>query len=159
MKDRRKALRYGLLGGTFAVVLPSKWAKPIVNSVILPAHAQTSACTVETINESITIQVSATQIEGPITLARNGNSFNGTESRDVGACGTNQRLTVLVEFSGTINSNNNEITGELTIRQSCGTDLVSEQISTYRATQSPAQANNDEGNYSGTVTGTLETCS
>lgn len=159
MKDRRKALQYGLLGGTIAAVLPAKWATPIVNAVVLPAHAQTSACTVETISESISIQVSSTQIEGPITVSRNGNSFNGTESSDVGACGNNQRLTVRVEFSGTIDSSNNEITGELNIRQSCGTELVSEQISSYRASQSPAQNNNDEGNYTGTVTGTLETCS
>ena len=42
---RRKVL-IGLTGGIAgASQLPSKWTKPVINSVILPAHAQTSATT------------------------------------------------------------------------------------------------------------------
>lgn len=37
-----KALTGGLLFGSAATLLPSKWTKPVVNAVILPSHAQTS---------------------------------------------------------------------------------------------------------------------
>jgi hypothetical protein len=36
---RRTALK------SFALTLPAAWAAPVVRSVVLPAHAQTSACT------------------------------------------------------------------------------------------------------------------
>jgi hypothetical protein len=42
--DRRKVLRVLLIGGVATTLaLPSKWMKPIINSVIVPAHAATSA--------------------------------------------------------------------------------------------------------------------
>jgi len=44
--SRRAVLRKCLLAaGVTAVALPSTWRKPLVNSVILPAHAQTSPIT------------------------------------------------------------------------------------------------------------------
>ena len=38
---RRKVVKAGLLGGTLAAsqAAPTKWTKPVVNSVLLPAHA------------------------------------------------------------------------------------------------------------------------
>ena len=39
-ENRRKVLSVLGLGG--ALILPNKWAKPIVDTVIMPAHAQTS---------------------------------------------------------------------------------------------------------------------
>jgi hypothetical protein len=42
--DRRQVLKYVLIGGVAtAVVMPSKWVKPVVNAVIPPAHAAASA--------------------------------------------------------------------------------------------------------------------
>ncbi len=42
--DRRTFLRVIAIGGVAtAVMLPSRWMKPIVNSVIVPAHAASSA--------------------------------------------------------------------------------------------------------------------
>lgn len=44
---RRKIL-LGLGGGVVgATQLPKTWSKPIINSVLLPAHAQTSLCTID----------------------------------------------------------------------------------------------------------------
>ena len=42
--DRRKVMKILLIGGVAtAVMLPGKWTKPIVNAVIVPAHAAFSA--------------------------------------------------------------------------------------------------------------------
>jgi hypothetical protein len=43
--DRRQVLKKILLGGGLAAgsaILPDKWAKPVVDVIIAPAHAQTS---------------------------------------------------------------------------------------------------------------------
>jgi hypothetical protein len=39
---RRKLLKSLAAGGTVAAVTPSKWIKPVVESTVLPAHAQAS---------------------------------------------------------------------------------------------------------------------
>jgi hypothetical protein len=44
-EDRRQVLKKILLGGGLAAgsaILPDKWAKPVVDVIIAPAHAQTS---------------------------------------------------------------------------------------------------------------------
>jgi hypothetical protein len=42
--DRRKVMKLLVIGGVAtAVMLPSKWTKPLVNSVVVPAHAASSA--------------------------------------------------------------------------------------------------------------------
>lgn len=46
-QSRRKVLKSIALGGGAVVAtktLPESWLKPVVKSVLLPAHAQTSAC-------------------------------------------------------------------------------------------------------------------
>lgn len=48
-QSRRKVLMSGLGLGATAAVLPSAWTKPIINSVVLPAHAQASVCPMITI--------------------------------------------------------------------------------------------------------------
>lgn len=41
--DRRQIIRTILIGGVATtLILPGKWTKPLVNSVIVPAHAQAS---------------------------------------------------------------------------------------------------------------------
>ena len=41
--SRRKLLATLGVGTVAAVTLPSKWKKPMVDAIVLPAHAQTSA--------------------------------------------------------------------------------------------------------------------
>jgi hypothetical protein len=42
--DRRQVLKVVLIGGVATTVaLPSKWTKPIINAVVVPAHAAASA--------------------------------------------------------------------------------------------------------------------
>ena len=44
--ERRKLL--GLAGVAGGVALSGTWSKPLVNAVVLPAHAQTSMCMADT---------------------------------------------------------------------------------------------------------------
>jgi len=44
---RRKLLALAAIGAA-ATALPSRWSQPIIRSVVLPAHAQTSMCTADT---------------------------------------------------------------------------------------------------------------
>ena len=46
--SRRKVLKHTLIGGTVisASVLPDRWTKPLINTVVTPAHAQTSTTVV-----------------------------------------------------------------------------------------------------------------
>ncbi len=161
MLSRRDAIQ-GLLGiGVAATALPKEWVKPVVNQIVLPAHAMTSCSgfTTEPINESITITVTSAEIQGPIVVARNGGStFSGSDTTTIDSCRDGQNLTVEVNFSGELDSANNQITGDLTIIQRCGPDLVCEQISTYSATQAPVDSGSDLGDYEGTVIGTLRCC-
>ena len=41
---RRRLLAFAGVTGIVAGTAPSKWTKPLLNSVVLPAHAQTSIC-------------------------------------------------------------------------------------------------------------------
>ena len=64
--NRRKVL-LGLTGGIAgASQLPSKWTKPVIDSVILPAHAQTSATTAA---PTTTMAPLPTNFRGNISLA------------------------------------------------------------------------------------------
>lgn len=40
--SRRKALKKLILGGGVLASMPDRWSKPVVESVLLPAHAQAS---------------------------------------------------------------------------------------------------------------------
>lgn len=46
--SRRAFLALGGVATAGAVAVPSTWIKPVINSVVLPAHAQTSACVTDT---------------------------------------------------------------------------------------------------------------
>jgi len=78
-KSRRKLLK-SIAAGSGAVVagksLPESWTKPIVDSVMLPAHAQTSACTItmEVVDETSTPVPSGTEI----SETRDEYTFSGT---------------------------------------------------------------------------------
>jgi hypothetical protein len=104
----------------------------------------------------MSIDITATEISGPIVIARSGgSSFSGSETVLVGQCKGSSDLSLMVEFSGTLNSATSQITGEITLTQRCGGDLVCEQVSTFTVTQSPVDLGSDIGNYTGTLSGTL----
>ncbi|MFQ3244492.1 MAG: hypothetical protein ACI9SP_001123 [Arenicella sp.] len=156
MKNRREILKASIGSGAVLVAMPSKWTSPVMNSIILPAHAQTSGSTSSPVNESISIDITATEISGPIVIARSGSSsFSGSETVLVGQCKGTSDLSLRVDFSGTLDSANSQITGAITLTQRCGSDLVCEQLSTFTVTQSPLDLGSDIGNYTGTLTGTL----
>lgn len=46
--NRRKLLTVIGVASMAPMVAPTKWTKPLVDSVILPAHAQTSLCVTDT---------------------------------------------------------------------------------------------------------------
>lgn len=159
--ERRNVVKGALLGSITAIAMPQQWSKPIIDAVILPAHAQTSSScsgfTESAVNEPLDMSVTATQVSGPITVARNGNTFAGTDTAIVGTCQGGNDQTIQVSLSGTIDSANNSMSGDITIILSCGNDLISDQVSTFILNQSPSSAS-DEGDYSGTLTGTLRRC-
>ena len=48
-RQRRKLLlAFGTTGIVAAGMAPKKWSTPVINSVVLPAHAQTSICVTDT---------------------------------------------------------------------------------------------------------------
>ena len=53
--ERRRLLALMTVGGAASYSLPTAWVSPIINSVVLPAHAQTSATC-----------VTDTQVGGPL---------------------------------------------------------------------------------------------
>jgi len=42
--ERRKVLSIVGAGALLTTAMPSKWSAPVINAVMLPAHAQTSMC-------------------------------------------------------------------------------------------------------------------
>jgi len=156
MKNRREILKASIGSGAVLVFVPSKWTSPVINSIVLPAHAQTSGSTSSPVNESINIEITATEIRGPIVIARSGSSsFSGSETVMIGQCSGTSDLSLRVDFSGTLDSATSQITGEITLTQRCGGDLVCEQVSTFTTTQSPVDSGTDTGNYTGMLIGTL----
>ncbi len=170
----RRKLITAVAGLGLVSTLPKEWSKPLINSVLVPAHAQTSpevpevpevpdGCSgfeTEPIAEPIVITVSATQIIGPIIIERTDPlAFDGfQESETTTSCSATDNFSEEITFDGTIDSANNEITGNFILRQFCGDALVCEQITTYTASQTPAVAGDDLGTYNGTASGTLRCC-
>jgi hypothetical protein len=162
--NKRQAL--AILGSLAASsLLTRSWYQPIINSVVLPAHAQTSFASecsgveVEPVDQPISITVTDTEIRGPIVVVRNGLDFVGEQTSIVGQCGpNNDDLIQTVTLSGTIDSALNSISGEFDVRQVCAGELACEQITTYVANQQPAINGDDLGEYQGRVVGTLECC-
>lgn len=142
-------------------VLPKAWSKPVINSLITPTHAQTSCSnfTTTAVNESLTLTVTATEVQGPIVVTRGASAtFSGNSVSRIDECRGGQDLNIEITFSGVIDSANNRITGELNIVQLCGTELVCEQIATFSVTQDPIDNGSDLGDYSGTLIGTQSCC-
>ena len=46
--DRRRILQIGLAGSSLGALVPERWVKPVVKSVIVPAHAAASPQTTTT---------------------------------------------------------------------------------------------------------------
>ena len=151
--------------GSLGVLISGNWHRPIINSVLLPAHAQTSfgsECSgveMESVDQPISITVTDTEIRGPIVVVRNGLDFVVEQTSIVGQCGpNNDDIIQTVTLSGTIDSAQNSISGEFNVRQDCAGALACEQLTTYVVNQVPAVTNDDLGEYQGRVIGTLECC-
>lgn len=163
-KSRRRALTTLATVTLIAGAMPSRWKTPVVNAVILPAHAQTSfasSCSgfeTEPVNQPISITVTDTEIRGPIVVTRTGDTFAGTSTTNVGQCGDASTRSELVELSGTIDSDNNRITGTFNVSQFCGDSLACEQLTSFSATQVTPISGDDLGDYQGNVNGTLRCC-
>ena len=166
--SKRTLLKSSSALGLLALTLPEKWAKPVVNSVLLPVHAMMSEmppsaeCSlgfvVEPVSEPITITVTGNELSGPIAATLDGNSFNSTQTLELGLCSNNvDVLSETVEFSGTLDSAQNSIVGDVVIRQFCAGVLACEQITSYTVVQSTILTN-DDGEYQGTLVGTLNCC-
>lgn len=165
MKETRRefAAKLAKLSASGAIV--SRWAVPVVTSVALPAHAQTSdpaQCgefEVEAVNEPILIVIDPTEVAGPVTAPRQGDQFDTEVTTEGGLCSDGvTRETSVVEFSGEFSAASNQVSGTFNVRQFCGDRLICEQIATYQATQTPADGGTELGTYEGTVTGTLRCC-
>jgi len=159
MNKRRDTLKGMAVATMTFISLPEQWSKPLINSVMLPVHAQTSCSgfTTTEINESLTLTVANTTVSGPIVATRTANTFSQTDTSSVGDCRDGNTLNVRVEFSGTIDSADNSISGNINILQTCGGEFVCEQISSFLVMQTPVSAS-DNGIYTGTVNGTLRCC-
>ena len=59
---RRRVLRVAGVAGLAAIVLPQSWAKPVLRSVVVPAHAQTTPAskTTETTSTTNTTETKTT---------------------------------------------------------------------------------------------------
>ena len=63
--NKRDLLKKSLIGTTGVVVasqLPGKWSKPVIESVVVPAHAETSECepfSVEGVNFTANLEIAA----------------------------------------------------------------------------------------------------
>lgn len=161
--EKRKSLL--LLAGTGAAVsLDSQWVKPVVNCIVLPAHAATSTgvCSsflTETVSGVITIEVSDTQVIGPLVANRNGNAFSLTVDQVVNPIGLSiNEVDQRTVFSGSIDASTNQVNGELSVLQTCDGQLVCEQLTTFSVTLIGAPAANAIGQYQGQLSGTLRCC-
>ena len=119
LEKRRKALKNILAGsGTVvtAAAMQDKWAKPVIESVILPSHAQTSG------------------LNGSFTVSNN--TLNETDLLDVlvpsasAACPyalcinvTNGFAEVQVDDNGTVSTGNGELPFDITLQPS-GTSIT-----------------------------------
>ena len=73
-----KGLGTGATLGMLGPWVPGKWTKPIVESVMLPAHAQTSG---ETVGGTISCQISPSMVTNPdasLSIARSISEGTGT---------------------------------------------------------------------------------
>lgn len=163
--SRRRCLKTFGLTSVAMAALPSRWTTPVVNSVVLPAHAMTTltdpSCgplVAEPVNDMIGMVVTATEVQGPITVPLAAGAFSGTESSILGACANGDPQRQEVTFTGIIDSVNSQITGTLDIDIFCGTLLVCEQRTTFTASQTPIVAADDLGAYQGALIGTLSCC-
>lgn len=121
IEDRRLVLKASLATGT--ILSSAQWAKPIINAVVLPAHAQTSdECDALTVsfsasqfefdsdddNEDMkmaTMQVTNTSafsvsLSGSVTPSSKGETYSVTFDPNVLDLGESGDITVSVDFSG-----------------------------------------------------------
>ena len=167
LKSRRQCLLMVSSVTGASIAMPTSWVKPVVNSMLLPAHAQSStmptlSCSeiiVEPIRSNIEIQVMATEVIGPIMVNLiTPTRFSGSESIIAGTCNNGEVMRQEVLFEGEIDTANNQITGLLEVDVFCGNEVACEQRSTFTSVQTPVNPGVDLGDYLGTLNGTSSCC-
>lgn len=161
--DKRNSM-VALLGLGSVAMLPKNWATPVVNCIVLPAHAATSTglCSgfrVEPVTGVLTIEVTDTQVRGPVVAPRNVNDFAVTVNEVVDPIGLSvTNVDQRTIFTGSIDLATNTISGDLNVLQTCDGQLVCEQIATFSTSLTSPVMANAEGQYDGTLTGELTCC-
>ena len=164
-RSKRQTIKSLLAAGTVVACLPNRWHTPLINSIVLPAHAQTSfsadcsGVDVEPLDQPISLTVTDTEILGPIAVSRTGDSFSSEQTSSLGLCSNNvDSLTQVTILSGVIQGDQNLINGTFIVRQYCGDVLACEQLTEYTVRQTPADSGSDLGVYEGRAVGTLRCC-
>ncbi len=161
--DKRKSL-LTLAGVGVIASVDSQWVKPVVNCIVLPAHAATSSgvCSgfvTESVSGVITVEVSDTQVIGPVAASRNINAFAVTVNQVVNPVGLSvSEVDQRTVFSGSIDASTNQISGELSVLQTCDGQFVCEQLTTFVVDLIGAPMANAVGQYQGQLSGTLRCC-
>ncbi len=164
-KNKRQLLKLHGVVITGAIVSPTQWLKPVLSSVVLPAHAMTSlqcsaGVTNDSLNSAIEFEVQASQVRGPYTSVRNGLIYTANLDSITGSCNNGAPMREVVTINGIIDTVADEVSGDLRIEVYCGSVLACLQETTFVAVQTSVTGGVDSENgfYQGTLTGTIECC-
>ncbi len=92
MNTKRATLKKVTGISSIALALPSSWMQPVINTVLLPAHAQTSTCDVADLSGSWNVVVSLDA----------GGVFDSTTSLNSDGTGTYQNTPPTPADTGTV---------------------------------------------------------
>ena len=167
-KSKRQTLKISSAALLLTQFAPVNWTRPMINTVLLPAHAMTSeavdpqscsAFEAASVDEPIALSIINGEARGPITASLNGNTFSAMQTTTLGPCGgAGDSLVQTITFDGVIDSAQNSISGNFITNQTCGGAVVCDQLTTFTATQVVPNNSSDEGDYSGRAIGTLNCC-
>jgi len=139
MRSRRRILKMiagaGAVAGTGRAV-PDRWTQPIVDAVLLPAHAQSTllpACSTTPLallgevswedngGDRVTLSINPgfDGAAGSALLDQSGN-FSGSLAASGGECANGQPVTQDGTFQGNLNTSNGAVSGSFTHRILCG---------------------------------------
>lgn len=142
-QSRRKLLK-SIAAGSGAIVagksLPESWSRPVVDSVMLPVHAQTSPqCEQNPLSLSARLEweedgdadVVTLEIDpgfdganGPADVDVPLGNFEGTLEASGGICANGSPVTQDGTFSGTLNTGTGAVSGIFTHRILCGGNVI-----------------------------------
>ena len=168
IKARRKLLKTLIAGGGAAttvgatgLVIPKQWIKPVVDSVMLPAHAQTTGC-LELVDSTTFTGIPANTTPTTVefigtTVPRSGNGFVGQEQFDIGPCPGGLGAGVqTIALSGNIDVDNNTIIGTWVLTVTCNGIIFFRQVFEFSGPR--VSGDDNTGTYSTSGTVTIEVC-